>query len=70
VGVIGACLRPHRVRAAEAALDGQALTESTIAAAARTLEKSLEAPSDLHASAAYRRSLAATLLERALLRTL
>ncbi|HUQ76505.1 MAG TPA: xanthine dehydrogenase family protein subunit M [Burkholderiales bacterium] len=70
VGVIGACLKPHRVRAAEAALDGQALTETTIAAAARTLENALEAPSDLHASAAYRRSLAATLLERALLRTL
>jgi carbon-monoxide dehydrogenase medium subunit len=70
VGVIGACTRPHRVRAAEAAIDGNALTEKTIQAAARALEGSLDAPSDLHASAAYRRSLAGALLERALMRTL
>jgi carbon-monoxide dehydrogenase medium subunit len=70
VGVIGACTRPHRVRAAEAAINGNALTESTIQAAARALEGALDAPGDLHASAAYRRSLAGVLLERALARTL
>lgn len=71
VGVIGACTRPQRVRQAETALNGNALTDSTIQAAARALEAALvDAPSDLHASAAYRRSLAGTLLERALTRTL
>ena len=70
VGVIGACTKPHRVREAEAALDGHAVNEKTIQAAARAMESALDAPGDLHASAAYRRSLAATLLERALMRTL
>jgi aerobic carbon-monoxide dehydrogenase medium subunit len=71
VGVIGACTRPHRVKQAEAAINGNALTENSIQAAARALEGALDgAPSDLHASAAYRRSLAGALLERALMRTL
>jgi carbon-monoxide dehydrogenase medium subunit len=71
IGVIGACTRPHRVREAEAALNGKALSESTIQAAARALEGALDgAPSDLHASSTYRRSLAGALLERALTRTL
>jgi carbon-monoxide dehydrogenase medium subunit len=71
LGVIGACTRPRRVRAAEAALNGNALTPATIQAAARALEGALDdAPTDLHASAAYRRSLAGALLERALTRTL
>jgi carbon-monoxide dehydrogenase medium subunit len=71
IGVIGACTRPRRVRAAEAALNGNALTPATIQAAARALEGALDdAPTDLHASAAYRRSLAGALLERALTRTL
>ena len=71
VGVIGACTRPRRVRDAEAAVNGNTLTESTIQAAARALEGALDdAPTDLHASAAYRRSLAGALLERALTRTL
>lgn len=70
IGVIGACHRPHRSHEAEAALNGAAPVEKTIEAAARALEAALDAPSDLHASAAYRRSLAATLLERALMRTL
>jgi carbon-monoxide dehydrogenase medium subunit len=70
VGVIGACTKPQRVRQAEALIDGQVLGEETIRLAARALEEALDAPTDLHASAAYRRSLAATLLERALLRTL
>ena len=71
VGVIGACTRPQRVRPAETAINGNALTEKTIQAAARALESALQdAPGDLHASAAYRRSLAGALLERALTRTL
>ena len=70
VGVIGACHRPHRVPQAEAAFNGRAPDANAIQAAARALETALEPPSDLHASAAYRRSLAGTLLERALMRTL
>jgi carbon-monoxide dehydrogenase medium subunit len=70
IGVIGACVRPHRVPQAEAALSGRTVDAKAIEAAARALEAALEAPSDLHASAAYRRSLAGTLLERALTRTL
>ena len=71
IGVIGACTRPRRVKPAESAVNGHALTEKTIQAAARALEGALDdAPTDLHASAAYRRSLAGALLERALTRTL
>jgi carbon-monoxide dehydrogenase medium subunit len=70
VGVIGACTRPHRVPQAEAVLEGNVPGKSIIEKAARALERALDPPADLHASAAYRRSLAGTLLERALERTL
>ena len=69
-GVIGACLRPHRVPQAEALLNARRLDADTVASAVRAFEAALEPPSDLHASADYRRSLAGTLLERALTRTL
>jgi aerobic carbon-monoxide dehydrogenase medium subunit len=68
IGVIGACIRPHRIPQAEAALNGRVVNEAAIQAAARAAEEALDPPSDLHASAAYRRSLAGTLLERALQR--
>jgi aerobic carbon-monoxide dehydrogenase medium subunit len=70
VGVIGACTRPHRVPQAEAALNGRRLDAAAIGAAVKAFEAALEPPSDLHASAAYRRALAGTLLERALASTL
>jgi carbon-monoxide dehydrogenase medium subunit len=66
IAVIGACHRPHRVAAAEAALEGKAVSDQTILAAATAAAASVEPPEDLHASAAYRRSLVGTLLERAL----
>lgn len=66
IGVIGACTRPHRLAQAEAALNGRVVDEAAIQAAARAAEKAVEPPEDLHASAAYRRSLVGTLLERAL----
>jgi carbon-monoxide dehydrogenase medium subunit len=66
IGVIGACVKPHRIPQAEKALDGRAVDDAAIQSAARAAEEALDPPSDLHASAAYRRSLAATLLERAL----
>lgn len=68
VGVIGACNRPHRLAQAEAALDGRVIDESAIRAAASAAAAAVDPPEDLHASAAYRRSLVGTLLERALKR--
>ena len=66
IGVIGACHRPHRLREAEAALNGKAVHAASIAAAAAAAREAVDPPSDLHASAAYRRALVGTLLERAL----
>jgi carbon-monoxide dehydrogenase medium subunit len=66
IGVIGACTRPHRIPQAEAVLNGSAMDDASIHAAARAAEKAIDPPSDLHASAKYRRSLFGTLLERAL----
>lgn len=70
VGVIGACNRPHRLAQAEAALNGKALDEMAILAAAKAAAAAVDPPGDLHASAEYRRALVETLLERALKRTL
>jgi aerobic carbon-monoxide dehydrogenase medium subunit len=66
IGVIGACTRPHRIPQAEAVLNGSAMDDASIQAAARAAENAIDPPSDLHASAGYRRSLFGTLLERAL----
>ena len=68
IGVIGACSRPHRIAAAEAALNGRAIDEAAILAAARAAPQAVDPPEDLHASAAYRRALVETLVERALRR--
>jgi carbon-monoxide dehydrogenase medium subunit len=68
IGVIGACSKPHRLPHAEAALNGHVVDELAIAAAARAAADDLDPPNDLHAGADYRRSLACTLLERALRR--
>jgi carbon-monoxide dehydrogenase medium subunit len=66
VGVIGACHRPHRIARAEAALNGRAVDAAAMRDAAAAAEKAVDPPADLHASAAYRRALVGTLLERAL----
>jgi carbon-monoxide dehydrogenase medium subunit len=66
IGVIGACLRPHRIPEAEAALDGREVNQATIEATAQAACAAVDPPADLHASAEYRRSLTGTLLERAL----
>lgn len=68
VGVIGACTRPHRIAEAEAELNGRPVAEASIAAAARAAAAAVRPLDDLHASAAYRRALVETLLERALRR--
>jgi carbon-monoxide dehydrogenase medium subunit len=64
--VIGAGARPQRLPTAEAALNGTPVTEGTIMATANAVAEALDPPDDIHASAAYRRALAATLTERAL----
>jgi carbon-monoxide dehydrogenase medium subunit len=68
IGIIGACNRPHRLPNAEAALNGKAVDADVIRSAATAAMAEIDPPGDLHASAAYRRSLAGTLLERALAR--
>ncbi|MBL0422645.1 FAD binding domain-containing protein [Ramlibacter sp. AW1] len=66
IGVVGACSRPHRLKAAEAALAGTTVDAQAIAAAARAASAEVDPPTDIHATAAYRRALVGTLLERAL----
>ncbi len=66
VGVIGACDRPRRLQEVETLLNGHPVDESLIREAAATAARTIDPPEDLHASAAYRRGLVATLVERAL----
>jgi carbon-monoxide dehydrogenase medium subunit len=66
VGVLGACHHPHRIPQVEAVLNGRVIDAETIKAAGKAAAAAVEPPEDLHASAAYRRALVATLLERAL----
>jgi carbon-monoxide dehydrogenase medium subunit len=66
VGVIGVGDRQRRLGKAEAALNGNAVDDATIAKAAEAASSEVEAQDDIHASAAYRRALTGTLLERAL----
>jgi carbon-monoxide dehydrogenase medium subunit len=66
VGVIGVGDRPRRLARAEAAISGNRIDDATIAKAAEAASGEVEAQDDIHASAAYRRALTGTLLERAL----
>jgi carbon-monoxide dehydrogenase medium subunit len=66
VGVIGACDQPHRLPEAEAVLNGYAVDEGLIREAASIAAQAVDPPEDVHASAAYRRGLVATLVERGL----
>jgi carbon-monoxide dehydrogenase medium subunit len=66
IGVVGACPFPRRLVRAEAELAGKRLSETTIAAAARAASAEVEPSTDIHASAAYRRALVGTLLQRSL----
>ena len=68
IGVIGAANRPLRIKEAEDLLNGRALTDALIVEAGRAVSAAVSPPDDIHASAAYRRALAGTLTERALLR--
>jgi carbon-monoxide dehydrogenase medium subunit len=68
IGVIGASNRPRRIKDAEDVLNGRGVTVERIIEAGRTVSAAVDPPDDIHASAAYRRSLAGTLTERALMR--
>ena len=67
VGVGGAADAPVSLDAASERLIGTALGETEIVDALRSATAELDAVSDLHASAAYRKRTAATLARRALL---
>ena len=66
VGVIGVGDRQRRLAKAESAINGRAIDNPTIAQAAEAASAEVEAQDDIHASAAYRRALTGTLVERAL----
>ena len=66
VGVIGACDRPQRLPEVESLLSGHAIDDGLIREAAAAAAQAVDPPEDLHAGAAYRRALVATLVERGL----
>ena len=66
IGVIGVGDRQRRLAKAEAAINGNAINDAAIAKAGEAASAEVEAQDDIHASAAYRRALTGTMLERAL----
>lgn len=66
VGIIGVGDLPLRLSEVEAVLNGRILDEATMARAAEVTSATVNAQQDIHAGAAYRRSLAGTMVERAL----
>jgi carbon-monoxide dehydrogenase medium subunit len=66
VGVIGVADRPLRLAAVEAVLNGRAIDAAAIADAEAATCAAVDPQDDIHASAAYRRALVGTMVERAL----
>jgi carbon-monoxide dehydrogenase medium subunit len=66
IGVIGACDRPRRLTEVETVLNGRPVDDVLIREAAKTAARTVDPPEDLHAPAAYRRALVATLVQRGL----
>ncbi|MGA7487549.1 MAG: xanthine dehydrogenase family protein subunit M [Xanthobacteraceae bacterium] len=66
VGAIGVADRPLRLSAVEDVLNGQTIDEATIAKAEAAASAAVDPQDDIHASAAYRRALIGTMVERAL----
>jgi carbon-monoxide dehydrogenase medium subunit len=66
VGVIGVGDVPQRLAEVEAVLNGRVIDDATIAQAEKAAAASVNPPDDIHASAAYRRALTGTMVERAL----
>jgi carbon-monoxide dehydrogenase medium subunit len=67
IGVIGVGDRQRRLKSAEAALNGHAVDEELAVKVGEAAAAEVEPQDDIHASAAYRRSLTGTLTERAVL---
>jgi aerobic carbon-monoxide dehydrogenase medium subunit len=70
VGITGVAAKSFRARGVEQALEGKAIDEAAITAAAEHASEGVEALSDLHASGDYRLALARVYTKRALLRAL
>ena len=68
VGVMGVGDRPQRLAQVEAMLNGRVIDGDTIAEAERAAAATVNPSDDIHASAAYRRALIGTMVERALRR--
>src|SRR6266446_3589256 len=68
VGVAGVADRPLRLPSAEDVLSGRAVDQATIAEADAAASAAVDPQDDIHASAAYRRALVGTMVERALKR--
>ena len=68
VGVIGVADRPLRLPAVEDVLNRRAIDAAIIAKAEAAASAAVDPQDDIHASAAYRRALVGTLVERALKR--
>jgi carbon-monoxide dehydrogenase medium subunit len=66
VGVIGVGDVPVRLAEVEAVLNGRIIDEAIIAQAEKAATASVNPADDVHASAAYRRALTGTMVERAL----
>jgi aerobic carbon-monoxide dehydrogenase medium subunit len=66
VVAIGVGDRPQRLTEVEAVLNGRAVDEAVIAEAEVAASAAVDPPEDIHASAAYRRALLGTMVERAL----
>jgi carbon-monoxide dehydrogenase medium subunit len=66
VGVIGVGDRPARLPSVEAVLNGARVDADAIAEAAAATSAAVSPQDDIHASAAYRRSLVGIMVERAL----
>jgi CO/xanthine dehydrogenase FAD-binding subunit len=67
VGVIGVGDVPQRLAAAEAEINGTVVALAVAERAGLAASAAVNPPDDIHASSAYRRSLAGTMVERALL---
>ncbi|TMJ23627.1 MAG: hypothetical protein E6G96_18400 [Alphaproteobacteria bacterium] len=66
VGAIGVGDTPVRLHAVEAVLEGHSIDEDTIAKADAAAASAVHPHDDIHGSAAYRRALTGTMVERAL----
>jgi carbon-monoxide dehydrogenase medium subunit len=66
IGMMGVGETPMRAEEAESLLSGEELSDALLEAAVESLRSAIEPNSDLHASADYRRHLAAALARRAI----